>query len=73
MIKNFIYFLQAFFVYLFFLIARLIGLTLSRIVFSFIFKKIGPIIRSDKIIYKNLLKFSSNLSNQQKEEIKSNM
>ena len=73
MIKNFIYFLQAFFVYLFFLIARLIGLTISRIVFSFIFKKIGPIIRSDKIIYKNLLKFSSNLSNQQKEEIKSNM
>jgi Kdo2-lipid IVA lauroyltransferase/acyltransferase len=73
MIKKFIYFFQAIFIYLFFLVAKLIGLTLSRKVFSNIFKKIGPIIRSEKIINHNLMKFSSDLSNQDKKEIKSNM
>ena len=57
----------------FFLIAKLIGLSLSRKFFSFIFKKIGPIIRSNNIIDKNLLKFSNELSNQEKKEIRSNM
>ena len=73
MIKPVKYFFEAFFVYLFFLIAKLIGLSLSRKFFSFIFKKIGPIIRSNNIIDKNLLKFSNELSNQEKKEIKSNM
>ena len=73
MIKPVKYFFEAFFVYLFFLIAKLIGLSLSRKFFSFIFKKIGPIIRSNNIIDKNLLKFSNELSNKEKKEIKSNM
>ena len=73
MIKPIKYFFEAFFVYLFFLIAKLIGLSLSRKVFSFIFKKIGPIIRSNNIINKNLLKFSNDLSDQEIQEIKSNM
>ena len=73
MIKPIKYFFEAFFVYLFFLIAKFIGLSLSRKFFSFIFKKIGPIIRSNNIIDKNLLKFSNELSNQEKNEIKSNM
>ena len=73
MIKPIKYFFEAFFVYLFFLIAKLIGLSLSRKFFSFIFKKIGPIIRSNNIIDKNLLKFSNELSNKEKKEIKSNM
>ena len=73
MIKPVKYFFEAFFVYLFFLIAKLIGLSLSRKFFSFIFKKIGPIIRSNNIIDKNLLKFSNELSKQEKKEIKSNM
>ena len=73
MIKPIKYFFEAFFVYLFFLVAKLIGLSLSRKFFSFIFKKIGPIIRSNNIIDKNLLKFSNELSNQEKKEIKSNM
>ena len=73
MIKPVKYFFEAFFVYLFFLIAKLIGLSLSRKFFSFIFKKIGPIIRSNNIIDKNLLKFSNELSNQEKKEIRSNM
>ena len=73
MIKPIKYFFEAFFVYLFFLVAKLIGLSLSRKFFSFIFKKIGPIIRSNNIIDKNLLKFSNELSNKEKKEIKSNM
>ena len=73
MIKKFIYFFQALIVYIFFLIAKLIGLTLSRKVFSYIFKKIGPIIKSEKIINSNLMKFSNTLSDQDRKEIKSNM
>ena len=66
MIKSIKYFFEATFVYLFFIIAKLIGLSLSRKTFSFIFKKLGPIIRSNNIIDKNLLKFSNNLSDQEK-------
>ena len=38
MIKKIKYFIQAFFIYLFFVIAKLIGLNLSRFLFSFLFK-----------------------------------
>ena len=54
MIKPIKYFFEAFFIYLFFLIAKLIGLSLSRKIFSLIFKKIGPLIRSNNIIDQNL-------------------
>ena len=73
MIKSIKYLIEAFFVYSSFLIAKLIGLKLSRKVFSFIFKIIGPIIRSNNIADKNLLKFSNNISKQEKKVIKSNM
>ena len=73
MIKPIKYFFEAFFVYLSFLIAKLIGLSLTRKFFSLIFKKIGTIIRSNNIINKNLLNFSNKLSDQKKREIISNM
>ena len=73
MIKPIKYFFEALFVYLFFLIAKLIGLSLSRKVFSFIFRKIGPIIRSNNIIDKNLFKFSNKITDPEKQEIISNM
>ena len=73
MIKSIKYFFEALFIYFFFLIGKLIGLSLSRKLFAFIFKKIGPIIRSRNIIDKNLEKFSNNLSDQKKKEITSNM
>ena len=73
MIKPFKYFFEAFFIYSFFLIGKLIGLSLSRKFFSFIFKKIGPIIRSNNILNKNLLNFSNELSDKEKKEIKLNM
>ena len=73
MIKIIKYFCQAFIVYLFFLLSKIFGLTLSRKFFSFIFRIVGPIIKSDKIIEKNLLKFSNKLSQKRKSEIKKNM
>jgi len=73
MIKPVKYFFEALFIYSFFLIGKLIGLSLSRKIFSFIFKKIGPIIRSNNILNKNLSNFSKELSDQEKKEIKLNM
>ena len=55
MIKSIKYLIEAFFVYSSFLIAKLIGLKLSRKVFSFIFKIIGPIIRSNNIADKKFI------------------
>ena len=68
MIKLIKYFFEAFFIYIFFLIIKLIGLSLSRKVFSFIFKTIGPIIKSRNVIDKNLLKFSKDLSDEKKKK-----
>ena len=54
MIKLLNHFLQSFFVYLFFLFGRLLGLRLSRKVFAYFFLKVGPLFRSDKTINNNL-------------------
>ena len=73
MIKIIKYFIQAIFIYFFFIVVKLIGLNLSRSFFSFIFKLIGPMIKSNLIINKNLSKFNSTLSSEDLEKIKSNM
>ncbi|MDC0628332.1 lysophospholipid acyltransferase family protein [Pelagibacteraceae bacterium] len=72
-IKTLKYFFEALFIYLFFLVAKLIGLSLSRRIFAQIFKKIGPAIKSKDIIDKNLRKFSRNISEDAKNIIKNNM
>ncbi len=54
MIKTLNYFFQSFFIYLFFIIGKILGLRLSRIFFSKFFNKIGPLIKSSKVINKNL-------------------
>ena len=53
MIKILKYFTQAVVIYLFFLIIKIIGLKLSRKVFSKIFITFGPIFKSKKICNKN--------------------
>ena len=58
MIKILNYFFQSLFVYLFFLIGRILGLTISRKLFSHLFSLIGPIFKSKKIITNNLNIFS---------------
>jgi len=67
------YFFEALIIYLFFVIIKLIRLSLSRIVFSLLFKKIGPILRSNDTPIKNLSNFSNKLNVNQKKEIISNM
>ena len=73
MIKLFKYFFQAIIVYLFFIIGKLIGLKLSRIIFSTIFKLVAPAFKSKKIIDKNLNIFASVVPNIDKNQIISEM
>ena len=47
------YFFQAIIIYLFFIIIKLIGLRLSRKLFSYLFNRIGPLIKSEQIINNN--------------------
>ena len=73
MIKIIKYFFESLIIYLFFLIIKLLGLLTSRVLFSFIFKKIGPTIRSRDTLKKNLSIFSNKISEQKKKEIELNM
>jgi Kdo2-lipid IVA lauroyltransferase/acyltransferase len=72
-IKILKYFIQAIFIYLFFIIIKIIGLNFSRKFFSFFFKKIGPFIRSDKRINDNLEKFLGKQNIDIKKNIKDQM
>ena len=73
MIRILKYFMQAILVYCFFLISKLIGLTLSRKFSSFIFKTIGPFVKSKKIVNKNLQNLPIKISDLRKKEIIKNM
>ena len=48
------YFIESIFIYTFFLFIKIIGLKQSRKIFSLLFRVIGPLIRSKKIIKENL-------------------
>ena len=73
MIKIINYLIQSLLIYLFFIIARLIGLNLSRKFFAFIFLLIAPVFKSKKIIKNNLNIYSRSISEIQKKEIVSKM
>ena len=60
--KKIFYFIQSLVIYLFFLISKIIGLKLSRKLFSFIFVQIGNIFRSKEIILNNLNKIKPEMS-----------
>ena len=62
MIKKIKYFFQTALIYLAFVFIKCLGLKISRIIFSFIFKKIKPIFKSKKITKKNLQNFSNQIS-----------
>jgi len=72
-IKFIKYFIQAVFVYFFFIIIKIIGLNLSRKFFSLIFKILGPSIKSEQIINNNLEKFLGIQNNDIKKKIKIEM
>ena len=64
--KIILYFIQSLIVYIFFLISKIIGLKLSRLLFSYIFKQFGSIFRSKKIIFNNLEIINSNIYTDEK-------
>ncbi len=71
--KIFSYFFQALFIYILFILGRILGKYLSRKFFSFIFLKLGPLFRSKKTIEKNLDIYNKNLDKNEKKKIISNM
>ena len=73
MTKKINYFLQAFLIYIFFFIGRVLGINVSRFIFSFIFSLIGPFFKSKKIISKNLEIYSTNISEMKKKKITEDM
>jgi len=60
MIKIFNYFWQAIFIYFFFILGRILGIRLSRKLFSYLFLYLGQIFKSKKTIQKNLRIFLKN-------------
>ena len=73
MFKTINYFFQSLLIYLFFFISRILGITLSRNIFSFIFTLIGPLFKSKEVIQKNLNIFSQHISEPEKKQISKNM
>ena len=73
MVKKSLYFFQSIMIYLFFFISKIIGLNLSRKIFSFIFFKAGGLFKSKKIILQNLDKIVPEISRSEKENIIKNM
>ena len=73
MIKKINYLIQAFFVYLFFFIGRVLGIKISRKIFASLFCFIGPFFKSKKILDKNFNIFKKNISVEEKNRIIHNM
>ena len=73
MIKIIKYFFQAIIIYLFLIFAKLIGLKLSRNFFSYLFIKIGPFVKSNEIIAKNLDIFIGSYNEIKKKKITKDM
>ena len=73
MIKKVNHFFQSIFVYFFFFVGRILGLNISRKLFSFLFLLLGPIFKSKKIIHKNLNIFCKKNSSINKIKIERDM
>jgi len=71
--KTIKYFLQAVIVYFFYIIAKIIGLKLSRNFFSYLFNKLGPFLKSTKIINENLDRFMGPYNENKKKSIQVQM
>tara|TARA_B100001057_G_C22801836_1_gene931817 strand:+ start:784 stop:1641 length:858 start_codon:yes stop_codon:yes gene_type:complete len=73
MIKIINYFFQSIFIYLFFLLGRILGINLSRKLFSSLFIIIGPFFKSKKITENNLNIFLGKNSSVNKKKIINDM
>lgn len=73
MIKIINYLFQSLLIYSFFILGRILGLKISRKLFSFLFILIGPIFKSKKIVEKNMIIFLKKSPLKNKNEIINNM
>ena len=73
MLKVINYFLQSIIIYSFFLIGKILGIKISRKLFSFLFLLVGPTFKSKKIINNNLKIFLKKQPALSKEKIIFNM
>ncbi len=73
MSKIILYFFQSLIIYFFFILSKILGLKLSRKLFSKTFIFLGGLFRSKKIIFNNLDKINSNLNDQEKYKIVNKM
>ena len=73
MIKIINYLFQSLLIYSIFILGRILGLKISRKLFSFLFILIGPIFKSKKIVEKNLIIFLKKSPLKNKNEIINNM
>ena len=69
MMKFIKYFTQSILIYFFFIMGKILGIKLSRKIFSLVFSMLGPFFRSNEIVKKNLEIFSSNISDEEKNRI----
>ncbi len=67
--KLIFYLIQSLIIYFFYFISKILGLKLSRKIFSFIFTKLGNLFKSKKIIINNLNKIRPNANEFEREEI----
>ena len=73
MIKILKYLFQSIFVYIFFIIGKILGLQISRSLFSKLFQFLGPKFKSNKVINKNLDIYDQNMTVLERDEIISQM
>ena len=71
--KQISYFFQSVIIYIFFFIGYILGLNISRKIFSSLFSLIGPFFKSKKIIKNNLKIFSKRVENVNERQITQNM
>ena len=69
MFKIINYFFQTLLIYILFLIGRIVGIKISRILFAYLFKSLGFLFKSEKIIKKNIGTYSKDISNLEEKEI----
>ena len=69
MLKQINYFFQAFLIYVFFFLGRILGINISRKIFAFLFCYLGPLFKSKQIIHNNIRNFSPNISSEKEEKI----
>ena len=73
MLKKINYFFQAIIIYIFFLVGRILGIKISRKIFSWLFIYLGPLFKSKRIINNNIKIYSNNITSINQKKIVSSM